>query len=175
MKNKLKFVIRHSFARPTFGFVIAAVLCASVAPARAQLTATYSSNLLTAPVVCQTASSNLAAGQYNTNRLWQGKNLGIGMAFAGGSATNTGTVGFQFGVQIHGVNGQLSTTRPFTITSTANGTTPVVDWGVLPSYTVGPADCLVLLGITNAAVNVNPAAAGSVTISNVWLQMDTRP
>jgi len=163
--------ITHHASRIT----LALALCLPVVSVRAQLTDTYSSNLLTAPVVCQTVLSNLPAGLYATNRLWQGKNLGIGLSLAGGSATNTGTIGFQFGVQIHGVNGQLTTTRPFTVTSTANGTNPVVDWGVIPSYNIGPADAIVLLGITNAAVNVNPAAAGSVTVSNVWLQMDTRP
>lgn len=151
------------------------VLCASALSSKAQLTDTYNSNMLAGPIVCQTAVSNLAVGQYNTNRIWQGRHLGIGMSFVGGSVTNTGTVGFQFGVQFKGINGFITTTKPFTITSTANGTTPVADWAVLPNYTVGPADSLVLLGITNAAVNVNPVAAGSIIVSNVWLQTDTRP
>jgi len=171
--NNLSKTIRNRWLLGSL--VVSSLAVMPAPPASAQLTATYSSNLLTAPVICQTVSSNLPAGLYVTNRLWQGKNLGIGLSLVGGSATNTGTIGFQFGVQIHGVNGQLTTTRPFTITSTANGTNPVLDWAVLPSYTVGPADCLMLLAVTNAAVNVNPAAAGSVTISSVWLQMDTKP
>lgn len=150
-------------------------LCAAGFSSEAQLTGTYSSNMLTGPVVCQTTVSNLAVGLYNTNRIWQGRHLGIGMSFVGGSATNTGTVGFQFGVQFKGPNGFITTTKPFTVTSMANGMTPVADWAVLPNYTIGPADSLVLLGITNAAVNVNPAASGSVVVSNVWLQTDTRP
>ncbi len=157
-------------------FLIAlGVLGVSALTSRAQTTATYYSNCLTAPITLQTAASNLVAGSYNTNRVWQGRHLGIGMSFAGGSPTNTGTIGFQFGVVINGANNLKTTTRPFTITSTANGTTPVIDWAVLPNYTLGPADSLVLLGITNAAVNVNPVAAGSVTVSNVWIQTDTRP
>lgn len=151
------------------------VLCASALSSKAQLTDTYNSNMLTAPIVCQTTVSNLVVGQFNTNRIWQGRHLGIGMSFVGGSATNTGIVGFQFGVQFKGANGFITTTKPFTVISTANGTTPVADWAVLPNYTVGPADSLVLLGITNATVNVNPSAAGSITVSNVWLQTDTRP
>ncbi len=175
---KHKFVIRCCRSSAS-SFAIAAALAISAFCfpdfSFGQVTDTYSSNLLTAPVVCLTVTSNLLIGQYNPNRVWQGKNLGIGMSFIGGSATNTGVIAFQFGVQIHGGNGQFTTTRPFTVTSTANGTNPVVDWAVLPSYTVGPADGLLLLGVTNAAVNVNPAAAGSVTVNNVWLQTDTRP
>ena len=140
-----------------------------------QLTDTYSSNCLTGPVTLTTTSSNLVSTQYSTNRVWQGRHLGIGMSFVGGSATNTGLIGFQFAVLENGVNQLKSTTRPVTITSVANGATPVVDWAVLPDFTLGPADALVLVGITNAAVNVNPAAAGSVTVSNVWIQTDTRP
>lgn len=141
----------------------------------AQLTDTFSSNCLSGPVTLTTTSSNLVSTQYYTNRIWQGRHLGIGMSFAGGSATNTGMIGFQFAVMENGVNQLKSTTRPFTITSVANGATPVIDWAVLPDFTLGPADALVLLGITNAAVNVNPAAVGSVTVSNVWIQTDTRP
>ena len=144
-------------------------------PASGQLTATFSSNCLAGPVTLTTTSSNLVSTQYNTNRVWQGRHLGIGMSFVGGSATNTGLIGFQFAVMENGVNQLKSTTQPFTITSVANGATPVLDWAVLPDYTLGPADALVLVGITNAAVNVNPAAAGSVTVSNVWIQTDTRP
>jgi len=140
-----------------------------------QLTSTFSSNCLTGPVTLLTASSNLVSTQYYTNRVWQGRHLGIGLSFVGGSATNTGMIGFQFAVLVNGLNQLKSTTRPFTITSAANGVTPVLDWAVLPNYTLGPADALVLVGITNAAVNVNPAAAGSVTVSNVWIQTDTRP
>jgi hypothetical protein len=51
----------------------------------------------------------------------------------------------------------------------------VNDWAVLPNYTVGPADAILLLGITNAPANVNPVPSGSVTVSNVWIQTDTRP
>ena len=151
------------------------VLCVSALSSKAQVTGTYSSNCLTAPVTLQTASSNLLATQYNTNRIWQGRHIGIGMSFVGGSATNTGTIGFQFGVVANGVNALKSTTRPFTITSTANGATQVIDWAVLPNYTLGPADSIVLLGITNSAANVNPVAAGSVTVNSVWIQTDTRP
>jgi hypothetical protein len=161
-------------AQAAAGIIVAAILMAA-RPVSAQLTGTYSSNCLAAPITLQTASSNLLSGQYNTNRVWQGRHLGIGMSFAGGSATNTGTIGFQFAVLENGTNNLKSTTRPFTFTSTANGTTPVIDWAVLPNYTLGPADSLVLAGITNAAVNVNPAAAGCVTVSNVWIQTDTRP
>jgi len=101
--------------------------------AMAQTTATYSSNCLAGPVTLLTTSSNLLAAQYSTNRVWQGRNVGIGVTFAGGSATNTGGIGFQFGVLIGGANGLKSTTRPFTITSTANGTTPVTDWACSPT------------------------------------------
>jgi len=37
---------------------------------KAQTSATYSSNLLTAPIVCQHTITNLAAGLYNTNRIF---------------------------------------------------------------------------------------------------------
>ena len=115
--------------------------------------------------------------QFYTNRVWQGRHIGIGVSFVGGSATNTGSVGFQFGVVTGGTKAIGSTTRPFQFTSSANGTTAVNDWFVLPNYTLGPADAVVLLGITNATVNVNATygSAGSVTVSNVWLQTDTRP
>jgi hypothetical protein len=156
-------------------FASLCVLCASALSSRAQVTATYSSNCLTAPITLLTTSSNLISSQYYTNRLWQGRHLGIGMSFTGGSATNTGGIGFKFAIIGNGVNALKSTTTPFIVTSTANGATQVIDWAVLPNYTVGPADALVLVGITNAAVNVNPAAAGSVTVSNVWIQTDTRP
>jgi hypothetical protein len=144
--------------------------------AGAQTTATYSSNMVTIPIICQHATTNLAAGIAYTNRVWQGRNIGIGMSFWGGNASNNGTIGFQFGVVAQGANAQKTTTRPFTITSTVNGTTPVIDWAVIPATTLGPADSLILLGITNAAVNVNVgAAASSVLVSNLWLQTDTRP
>ena len=144
--------------------------------ATAQVFDTYSSNMLNSPIVCQLATTNLAVGLYNTNRIWQGKNLGIAMAFSGGAASNNGTIGFQFAVLTHGINGQMTTTHPFTLTSTVTGTTAVVDWGVIPSYTVGPADAIALIGITNATVNVNATyPGGSVTVSNLWLETDTRP
>jgi len=39
-----------------------------------------------------------------------------------------------------------------------------------------PADAIALVGITNAAVNVNATyPAGSVTVNNLYLEMDTRP
>jgi len=143
---------------------------------QAQVTSTYSSNMLTTPIVCQLAATNLAAGLYNTNRVWQGKNLGISMAFTGGAASNTGTIGFQFAVLTRGSGGLMTTTHPFTLTSTVTGTTPVVDWGVIPSYTVGPADCIALVGITNSPVNVNATyPAGSVTVSSLYLETDTKP
>jgi hypothetical protein len=164
----------------TFKPIAAAVLVAVSAlctlhSALGQVAATYSSNCITGPITLQTTSSNLLSGQYFTPRLWQGRHFGIGVQYFGNSTTNTGTIGFLFGVQVHGAGGPITTTKPFVFTSTANGTNPVVDWGVFPSYTLGPADCLVLLGVTNAAVNVNPLAAGSITLSNVWLQTDTRP
>jgi len=170
MKQKLKHSILHS------AFVIAALcLCASVVSSHAQLTGTYSTNCLPAPITLLTTSSNLLSTQYTTNRIWQGRNIGIGMSFVGGSATNTGTIAFQFGIVANGANALKTTTRPFTVVSTANGTTPVIDWAVLPNYTLGPADSIVLLGITNSLANVNPVAAGSVTVNSVWIQTDTRP
>jgi len=161
-------------------FSLAAALLASAfslqPSAFAQVTSTYSSNMLTTPIVCQVATTNLAAGLYVTNRVWQGKNLGISMVFAGGAASNNGVIGFQFAVLTRGYNGVMTTTHPFTLTSTATGTTPVVDWGVIPSYTVGPADSIALVGITNATVNVNATyPAGSVTVSNLYLETDTKP
>ena len=142
----------------------------------AQVTSTYSSNMLATPIVCQLATTNLAAGLYVTNRVWQGKNLGISMVFAGGAASNTGVIGFQFAVLTRGSSGVMTTTHPFTLTSTATGTTPVVDWGVIPYTTIGPADSIALVGITNATVNVNATyPAGSVTVSNLYLETDTKP
>lgn len=151
------------------------VLCVSALNSKAQLTGTYSSNCLTGPITMLTTSSNLLSTQYTTNRIWQGRHIGIGMSFAGGSTTNVGTIGFQFGVVANGVNALKTTTRPFTITSTVNGSTPVIDWAVLPNYTLGPADSIVLLGITNATANVNPNPGGSVIVNSVWVQTDTRP
>lgn len=171
----MKKLIRSFAPLPIIGLC---VLCAStfVPVARAQVTATYTSNMLTSPIVCQAATTNLAAGLYNTNRIWQGKHLGIAATFWGGASSNNGTIGFQFAVLTRGANGVMTTTKPFTFTSTANGTTPVNDWFVLPSYTVGPADAIALVGITNAAVNVNATyPAGSITVSNLWLETDTRP
>jgi hypothetical protein len=174
-----KYNLVSSVPCSVFSSILAAALfqlsIGNPSSALGQTTPTYSSNCLAGPVTLLTASSNLLAAQYYTNRIWQGRNVGIGVTFAGGSATNTGGIGFQFGVLIGGTNGFKTTTRPFTITSTANGVTPVTDWSVLPNYTLGPADALVLLGVTNAAVNVNPVAAGSVTVSSVWIQTDTRP
>ena len=142
----------------------------------AQTSSTYYTNCLAVvPLQCQTTSSNLLAFQYYTNNIWQGRHVGIGLNFAGGASTNTGTVGFQFAVRSRGANGLTTTTKPFTITSTANGTAAVTDWAVIPNYNLGPADALVLTAITNASVNVNPFAGGSVVISNVWVQFDTRP
>ena len=139
---------------------------------QAQLTPTYYTNCLAVtPFQCQTVTTNLMTTQYNTNNIWQGRHIGIGMSFVGGASTNTGTVGFQFAVRSR-ANGVITTTKPFTITSTANGTTPVTDWAVIPNYNLGPADALVLVAITNATVNVSPSA-GSIIVSNVWLQMDT--
>lgn len=152
------------------------VLCASVFSSRAQVTATYSSNMLTSPIVCQVATTNLATGLYNTNRVWQGKNLGISMVFAGGASSNNGSIIFEFAVLTRGPSGVMTTTHPFNLSSTANGTTPVIDWGVIPSTVLGPADCIALIGISNAAVNVNATyAAGSLTVSNLYLETDTRP
>jgi hypothetical protein len=170
----MKIHINQLSFKVTLALLTISAFCFQIA-ALAQLSGTFSSNCLTGPVTLTTTSSNLVSTQYNTNRVWQGRHLGIGLSFGGGSATNTGLIGFQFAVLANGVNQLKSTTRPFTITSVANGTAPVVDWAVLPNYTLGPADALVLVGITNAAVNVNPAAAGSVTVSNVWIQTDTRP
>lgn len=164
MKTKFKFILG-----------LALGLCAFVVPSKAQLTGTYSSNCLTGPIMLLTTSSNLLSTQYSTNRIWQGRHIGVGMSFTGGSATNTGTIGFQFAVMVNGANNLKSTTRPFTITSTATGAAQVIDWAVLPNYTLGPADSLVLVGITNSAVNVNPNPGGSVTVNSVWIQSDTRP
>ncbi|HEV2693424.1 MAG TPA: hypothetical protein VG347_11060 [Verrucomicrobiae bacterium] len=150
---------------------ILCALCVEI-PARAQLTPTYYTNCLAIPAIqCQNTVTNLQLGQYNTNNIWQGRHIGIGLSFVGGASTNTGTIGFQFAVRSK-ANGVITTTRPFTVTSTANGTIPVVDWAVIPNYNLGPADALVLLAITNATVNV-PPSAGGITVSNVWIQMDT--
>jgi hypothetical protein len=162
-----------------FKLKISAFLCVLCAlcveiPAQAQLTPTFYTNCLATgalPIQCQTVTTNLLPTQYTTNNIWQGRHIGIGVSFVGGASTNTGTVGFQFAVRSR-ANGVITTTRPFTITSTANGTTPVTDWAVIPNYNLGPADALVLVAITNATVNVSPSA-GSITVSNVWLQMDT--
>jgi hypothetical protein len=169
--NQFKIIVKRAAAILAVG----GYLSFAVGVSQAQLAGTFYTNCLVAPVTLQTSASNLLAGSIVTNRVWQGRHLGIGLQFAGGSATNTGTIGFQFGVMFRGANGLVTTTRPFTINSTANGTALVNDWAVLPNYTLGPADAIVLLGITNAMVNVNPVLAGSVTVSNVWLQFDTRP
>lgn len=152
--------------------ILSLLLILSAFAVRAQLTPTYYTNCLAAtPFLCNNTSTNLPAAVCVTNNIWQGRHIGIGMSFVGGASTNTGTVGFQFAVRSR-ANGVTTTTKPFTITSTANGTTPVTDWAVIPNYNLGPADALVLVAITNATVNVSPSA-GSITVSNVWLQMDT--
>lgn len=153
--------------------LLLSTFCLLPSAAHAQTASTYSTNCLAAaPFQCETVTTNLLATQYNTNNIWQGRHVGIGLSFCGNASTNTGTVGFQFAVKIHGVNGTVTTTHPFTITSTANGITPVADWAVIPDYNLGPADALVLIGITNATVNV-PPSAGGITVSNVWIQFDT--
>lgn len=140
------------------------------------MASTYYTNALAVPINCQLTATNLSTAQNYTNLIWQGRHIGIGVSFGGQASTNTGTIGFQFAVKSRGASGTLTTTRPFTITSTANGTSGVTDWGVIPNYNLGPADALVLVGITNATVNVNGGfATGGVIVSNVWLQYDTRP
>jgi len=139
----------------------------------AQLASTFYTNCLAAgalPFQCSTITTNLLPAQYATNTVWQGRNLGVGVSFVGTAATNTGTIGFQFAVRSQH-NSVSTTTKPFTITSTANGTNPVSDWAVIPGYNLGPADALVLVAVTNSTVNVS--SGSSIIVSNVWLQMDT--
>src|SRR5450756_1265855 len=114
--------------------VLVLVLVLDGFKACAQLTPTYYTNCIATgalPFQCQTVTTNLLPAQYNTNNIWQGRHIGIGMTFVGGASTNTGTVGFQFAVRSK-ANGVITTTRPFTINSTANGLTPVTDWAVIP-------------------------------------------
>ena len=112
-----------------------------------------------------------------TNPIWQGRNVGIGMQFGGLASTNTGTIGFQFAVKTRGsgTNGLVTTTKPFTVTSTANGVTGVTDYAALPATALGPVDALVLVGITNSGLNISGTPTGGVIVSNVWIQYDTRP
>jgi hypothetical protein len=150
--------------------LVVAILCllaAMAIPARAQVTATTSVNCISNPIVIQTVTSNLTSSQYAVQTVRQGRNLGIGMQYYGANATNTGTVGFQFGLK-YGTNTLLTTTKPITLTSAANGTTTVIDWGVIPAYTIGPADSIVLLGVTNNTFT--GSGVGNITISNVFLQ-----
>ncbi|HSY16974.1 MAG TPA: hypothetical protein VK815_01510, partial [Candidatus Acidoferrales bacterium] len=117
-----------------FLLVLVLVLVLDGFKACAQLTPTYYTNCLAVtPFQCQTITTNLLPSQYNTNNIWQGRHIGIGMSFVGGGSTNTGTIGFQFAVMSKN-KGVITTTRPFTITSTVNGTTPVTDWAVIPNY-----------------------------------------
>ena len=153
-----------------YAAIMIAGLVAFVLPAHAQVTSTRVVTALTNVITCQATSTNLSGSQLITNSISQGKNLGIGVYYVGGSATNTGNIGFRFKIIFGGTNALKTTTVPFTVVSTANGTTAVADWGVLPNYTLGPADKIVFAGITNDIANVNPVAAGSIIVSNVFLQ-----
>lgn len=158
--------------------IILAAFAALVIPAaaNAQLTAAnYPVAIANSAVInCQTATTNLPASLLVTNTIPNGKTLGIGLVFSGQSSTNTGVIGFQFQAVYGGTGNILSTTKTFTVTSTANGTTPVNDWVVVPNSTFGPVNGLVLTSITNAAVNVNGSYTdGGVLVSNVYVQYGT--
>ncbi len=143
---------------------------ASPPPAHAQVTATVNTRAFVGPVECLATSTNLAASQLITNIFTPNKHIGIGVHLVGGASTNTGTVGLKFAVMYGGTNGPLkTTTTPIVATFTANGTTAVKDWYALPDYTLGPADGLCLVTITNAAVNVG-LTTSSVIVSNAWIE-----
>jgi hypothetical protein len=130
---------------------------------------------LTNTVNCQTVSSNLPASVLITNYIPQRQHIGVGVAFGGQNASNTGTVGLQWAPLWGGTNKLKSTTKTITTTHTANGTTAVLDWAIITDSALGPPDALVLVGITNAVVNVNSSSpAGGILFSNspasVWLQ-----
>ena len=167
MKKTLKY--GFSLLQVMLVIAILGILAALALPAQAQVYPRSVKSALTAPVTCLTATTNLPVSLLVTNTIPQGRHLGIGINLVGGDATNTGLVALQWKVKFAGANNLVTTTKPFITTFTATGTTAVRDWAVLPDYTLGPGDALILSGITNAAVNVG-GAASSVTISNVWLQ-----
>ena len=146
-------------------------LCASALNAPAQVTATINKSALGTPIECLTVTTNLPGPLLTTNIFTPGKHLGVGVILYGGNATNTGTTALQFNAMFGGTNGLVkTTTKPFTIPFTANGTTVVKDWYVIPDYTLGPCDGLVLGTITNATVNYSSVSGGAVIVSNVWLE-----
>lgn len=151
--------------------ILIAFVLSLALPVSAQVYPTDVKPALAGLVNCQTTTTNLAASLLVTNDVPQGQNLGIGVQFFGGNASNTATVGLQWRAQFAGTNKLLTTTTTFTTTHTGNGTTIVRDWAVIAPTTIGPADKLVLVGITNAVVNVNGSStAGGIQVSNVWLQ-----
>ena len=157
-----------------FTLALIGLLCAFAIPALAadqQGNPTYTAQAISGPVTLITTTSNLAASQTFTNSIRRG-HLGLGVVYNGGDATNTGVVGFRCRVVFGGTN--QTTTTPFTLTSTANGTTAVRDWMVVPDYTLGPGDQIILSTVTNAAVNIGGAGVGgatnSITVSNAWFE-----
>lgn len=150
--------------------MVAAVLFALPAAVQAQTTATTIKPALASTVICRTATTNLAAAVLVTNLFTPAKHLGVGVVLVGGDATNNGVVGLQFNAVFAGTNNLKTTTKPITITTTANGTTVVRDWIPVPDYTAGPCPGLVLGTITNAAVNIGTGPTNSIIVSNAWLE-----
>lgn len=160
------------FNKWTLGLAaIGAAVLLTASPVSAQVYPANVKSALTNLVNCQTVTTNLSGSQLITNDVPQNVNVGVGVQFFGGNASNTATVGLQWRVLFGGTNRLQTTTTTFTTTHTGNGTTIVRDWAVIPPTTIGPADKLVLVGITNAVVNVNgSSAAGGIQVSNVTIQ-----
>lgn len=167
----MKFKFRNSFSLLQLLLVVAVIglLGAIAMPANAQLTSTSVKAALTNVIMVDRAVTNFTGGQLITNAVSQGKHLGISYTYVGRDATNTGLFALRFKLLTAGANG-LYTTSYTTITDTANGTTPVVGWQVIPEYTLGPADKVVFAQFTNANANVGVAAAGCGMLTNVFLQ-----
>jgi hypothetical protein len=161
MKKTIKFLI------PSVMLLLLPALAAL--PAAAQVIPTYSVKCIKSNFVANTVTSNLHASLLITNVIGQGKHMGVGYSFVGGDATNTGLVGLQFDI-LFATNSLKTTTQPITVTGTANGVTAVIGWSVVPEYTLGPGDKIVLSSITNALANKGLSASNAITVSNVWLE-----
>ncbi len=142
-------------------------LLALAPAAKAQVTPVNTGNALSNAVGITATSTNLIlGGNAAPIPLRRGFGLGIFPYYCGTASTNTGGLGFQLKISWDGTN--YTTTTPLTATSTANGTTAVLDYYYWPWTTLGGAAYAKVGIVTQAVANIGNA--NNLTITNImWI------
>ena len=148
------------FTRSLIALAIVSLFALAL-PARAQLTPTTVTDSISNIITCTLTSTNVVNAKEITLR--QGKGVAIAPYFVGTQSTNTGVIAFFFAVSVDGSNYSTTTIRA---ASTANATTAVRDYILIPPSTLDNARKIKLLTITNALANM-----ASLTVSNLHISI----